>query len=72
VVAADPHPEGAPAFDLPAQPAVFAPDYAPEEIQEIAQTLRKRAGLPDKVGGVVAQEDESGGLLSDIASKVAK
>ena len=39
-------PEGAPAHDLPAQPAVFAPDYAPEEIAEIARKLRKQAGLP--------------------------
>src|SRR3954468_19496470 len=37
-------PEGFPMHDLPSQPAVFAPDYAPEEIKEIAQSLRKRAG----------------------------
>ena len=47
-------PEGAPANDLPAQPAVFAPDYAPEEIAEIAQKLRKQAGLPDEPTGEVA------------------
>ena len=41
-------PEGALPNDLPAQPAVFAPDYAPEEIREIAQKLRKNAGLPDE------------------------
>ena len=29
----------------PAQPAVFAPDYSPEEIREIAGSLRQRAGL---------------------------
>ena len=40
-------PEGAPPHDLPPQPAVFAPDYAPEEIAEIAQQLRKAAGLPE-------------------------
>jgi hypothetical protein len=40
--------------DLPAQPAVFAPDYAPDEIREIAQKLRKRAGLPDGPTGEVA------------------
>ena len=50
----DEAPEGALAHDLPPQPAVFAPDYAPEEIAEIAQKLRKAAGLPDKVTGVVA------------------
>src|SRR4051795_5971166 len=43
-VADEPHPEGAPANDLPAQPAVFAPDYAPEEISMIAEKLREPAG----------------------------
>lgn len=41
-------PEGALPNDLPSQPAVFAPDYAPEEIEQIAQRLRTDAGLPDK------------------------
>jgi Mn-containing catalase len=50
----DEAPEGAPAHDLPGQPAVFAPDYAPEEIKEIAQKLRKKAGLPDTPTGQVA------------------
>ena len=50
----DQPPEGFPPNDLPAEPDVFAPDYAPEEISEIAQKLRKAAGLPDKVTGVVA------------------
>jgi Mn-containing catalase len=54
VVAEEPQPEGAPAHDLPPQAAVFAPDYAPVEIAEIAQKLRKQAGLPDKPTGVVA------------------
>jgi Mn-containing catalase len=47
-------PEGAPAHDLPAQPAVFAPDYAPEEIAEIAAKLRKQAGLSKEPTGEVA------------------
>src|ERR687893_1615477 len=47
-------PEGALPVDLPPQPAVFAPDYAPEEIAEIAQRLRKAAGLPDEPTGQVA------------------
>jgi Mn-containing catalase len=47
-------PEGALANDLPAQPAVFAPDYAPEEIQQIAAKLRDQAGLPKKPTGEVA------------------
>jgi Mn-containing catalase len=47
-------PEGALPQDLPPQEAVFAPDYAPEEIAEIAQKLRKQAGLPDEVTAKVA------------------
>ena len=50
----DEAPEGFPPNDLPPQADVFAPDYAPEEIAEIAQKLRKAAGLPDKVTGIVA------------------
>ena len=47
-------PEGAPPHDLPPQPAVFAPDYAPEEISEIAKKLRQAADLPKQPTGVVA------------------
>jgi Mn-containing catalase len=50
----DQPPEGVPPQDLPAQTDVFAPDYAPEEIKEIAQKLRNKAGLPDEPLGVVA------------------
>src|SRR3954467_5591833 len=50
----DEAPEGFPPNDLPPQADVFAPDYAPEEIAEIANKLRKAAGLPDKVTGIVA------------------
>ena len=50
----DDPPEGVPAHDLPAQPAVFAPDYAPEEIAEIAEKLRKQAGLSKEPTGEVA------------------
>jgi manganese catalase len=56
VVAEEPHPEGAPAFDLPAQPAVFAPGPAPEEIEEIAAKLRDAAGLPKEPTGIVAND----------------
>jgi Mn-containing catalase len=52
----DEPPEGFPPNDLPPEPDVFAPDYAPEEIAEIAQKLRKAAGLPDKVTGIVAND----------------
>ena len=47
-------PEGVPPNDLPAQPAVFAPDYAPEEIAEIARKLRAKAGLSKEPTGEVA------------------
>src|SRR5918994_1282065 len=52
-------PEGVPAYDLPAQPAVFAPDYAPEEIAAIAAKLRKQAGLPKAPTGETADGDAS-------------
>jgi hypothetical protein len=42
LVVVDEAPAGAAANDLPAPP-----DYAPEEIAEIAQRLRKQAGLPN-------------------------
>ncbi|MCW2995139.1 MAG: hypothetical protein JWQ18_2634, partial [Conexibacter sp.] len=41
--------------DLPPQADVFAPDYAPEDIAEIAQKLRKAAGF-DAPTGKVAEE----------------
>jgi Mn-containing catalase len=41
----DSPPEGFEPKDLPAETDVFAPDYAPEEIAEIAKKLRKAAGL---------------------------
>jgi hypothetical protein len=50
----DESPEGALPNDLPAQPAVFAPDYEPEEIAEIATKLRQKAGLPKEPTGLVA------------------
>ena len=55
VVAEEILPEGAPAFDLPSEPAVFAPGPDPEEIAEIAARLRDAAGLPEIPTGVVAQ-----------------
>jgi len=44
----DEAPEGFVPNDLPAQPSVFAPDYAPEEIAEIADKLRDKAGIKKK------------------------
>lgn len=67
-VADVPHPVGTPAHDLPPQPAVFAPDYAPEEIAEIAQKLRQKAGLPDTPTGVVSEESQE--LVWALTSKV--
>jgi Mn-containing catalase len=55
-VAEELHPEGALAYDLPAQPAVFAPGPEPDEIEEIAAKLRSAAGLPKKPTGVVANK----------------
>jgi Mn-containing catalase len=69
-VAEVPHPVGAPAHDLPPQPAVFAPDYAPEEIAEIAQKLRKQAGLPDEPLGVVSEE--SADLAQTLTAKTRR
>jgi Mn-containing catalase len=63
----DEMPEGAPPVDLPPQTAVFAPSYAPEEISEIAQRLRKAAGLPDEPLGEVAQEK---GIVGRVADKL--
>jgi Mn-containing catalase len=50
----DEPPEGVPPRDMPAEPDVFAPDYAPDEIKEIARKLRNKAGMPDEPLGVVA------------------
>ena len=58
-------PEGFPPVDLPPEPDVFAPDYAPEEIAAIAQKLREAAGLPKEPTGVVANNGGNG-----VASKL--
>jgi Mn-containing catalase len=42
---ADEAPEGFPWPEAPPEPDVFAPDYAPDEIAEIAKKLRADAGL---------------------------
>src|SRR4051794_17579852 len=65
----DEAPDGVPPNDLPSQPAVFAPDYAPEEISEIATRLRTAAGLPKEPTGVVAAPSE-GGIVEKIKDKV--
>jgi len=45
LVVEDGHPEGVAPNDPPPEPAVFAPDYKPEEIAEIAAKLKKKAGI---------------------------
>jgi Mn-containing catalase len=64
----DEAPEGFPPVDLPSQPAVFAPDYAPEEIEQIARRLREAAGLPKEPTGVVANDPK--GLVGKVKDKV--
>jgi manganese catalase len=55
----DEPPEGVLPRDLPAQPAVFAPDYSPDDISEIAAKLRQQAGLPKEPTGLVADLKEA-------------
>jgi Mn-containing catalase len=62
-------PEGSPPIDLPPQTAVFAPDYAPEEISEIAVRLRTAAGLPREPTGVVA--NDGGGIVGKVKDKLS-
>src|SRR6202012_5918994 len=59
VVAEEAHPEGAPAYDLPAQPAVFAPGPEPEMLAEVSAKLRKAADLPAKPTGTVANDGDA-------------
>jgi Mn-containing catalase len=70
VVADDPQPAGAPAHDLPAQTAVFAPDYAPEDLDKIVQKLRQQAGLPKKPTGETSQA--SAALANDLAKQAGR
>ncbi len=57
-VAEELHPEGVPAYDLPEQPAVFAPGPEMGEIEDVARKLRAAAGLPKDPTGVVAQQSK--------------
>jgi Mn-containing catalase len=58
-------PEGHLPQDMPPQEAVFAPDYSTEEIAEIAQKLRKQAGLPDQVTAKVAEPQSTLGKVAE-------
>jgi hypothetical protein len=69
LVVVDDAPEGYPPFDLPAQEGVFAPDFAPEEISEIARKLRNAAGLPDEPTGVVANDTK--GVMDKVKDAVS-
>ena len=64
----DTPPQGFVPVDLPAQPAGWAPDYAPEEIAEIAKRLRTAAGLSDEPTGEVITPPN--GLLGKVAAKL--
>ena len=64
----DQPPEGALWNDLPPQADVFAPDYAPEEIAEIARKLRVAAGLPDEPTGEVA--NDGSGIVGKVKDKL--
>ena len=67
-IADEVQPEGAPPFDLPPQPAVFAPGPEPEEIAQIAARLRQAAGLPKEPSGVVA--NDGAGVLSKVKDAI--
>src|SRR5919112_1965265 len=66
----DEPPEGFPPHDLPAEPDVFAPNYAPEEIAEIAKRLRVAAGLPEQPTGVVASGPDQGSVVQKVQDAV--
>ena len=68
----DEAPEGVPPMDLPSQPDTFAPDYAPEEISEIAARLRKAAGMSEQPSGTVANPDGNGqGIVDKVKDAVS-
>jgi Mn-containing catalase len=64
-------PAGAPPFDLPSQPAVFAPGPDPEEISQIAAKLREAAGLPKDPTGVVANDGGNGGVMGKVKDAIS-
>ena len=73
LVVIDEAPEGVPPRDLPPQPAVFAPDYAPEEIAEIAREAAQGAGLPKEPTGSRRRPsggDEAGNQEGDLEGQV--
>src|ERR1700742_1783438 len=69
-VAEEASPEGAPAFDLPPQEAVFAPGPDPEMLADVSAKLRKAAGLPAKPTGVVANNGDGKGVVGKVKDAV--
>jgi Mn-containing catalase len=69
LVVIDHAPEGVPPVDLPSEPDAFAPDYAPEEIAEIAKKLRVQAGLPEIPTGVVA--NDTNGVVDKVKEAIS-
>ena len=69
MIAEEISPEGAPPFDLPSQPAVFAPGPDPEMLAEVSAKLRKAAGLPAKPTGVVANNGSATAKASSTRSR---
>src|ERR1700710_2247586 len=70
-LAEEAHPEGAPPFDLPAEPAVFAPGPDPEMLADVSAKLRKAAGLPAKPTGVVANDPDGKGVVDKVKDAVS-
>ena len=70
-VADEVSPEGAPPFDLPSQPAVFAPGPEPEMLAEVSAKLRKAAGLPTKPTGLVANNGDGKGVVDKVKDAVS-
>src|ERR1700710_1322288 len=71
VIADEIHPDGAPANDLPAKRAVFAQGADSDMIADIGKRLRKDAGLPSKVTGVVANPASANGTAAKTGGKAA-
>ena len=68
LIVADGPPEGALPNDLPPQTDVFAPDYASEDIAEIAQRLRKQAGFDEPTGQVANAPEGVMDKLKDVVA----
>ena len=68
LVVVDTPPPGFKPNDLPAQTAVTAPDWNPDDIAEISQKLRVAAGLPKKATGEVTPVPD--GMFKGLVSKV--